>query len=730
MFKQHEGIYNPKQIKEILPLAVMGVRWINSNRKHGIPYLDCPVAFDIETTSTYIHDIKRAWMYCWQFGINGYVIIGRTWEEYDEMMAYIKSYLHLEKDTRRLLIFVHNLAYEMSFIQSRYKWHEIFSMDTHHPVKACTVDGFEYRCSYILSGYGLAKIGENLLKYKVEKMVGDLDYDLIRHSSTPLTEKELKYCENDVRVVMAYIAEKIEDDGNIAKILLTKTSYVRKYVRNNTLYKHKSYWGLMRRLTLQTEEYIRAKEAFSGGFTHANPHYVDEILEDVDSIDFTSSYPAVMMAFLYPMSKGWKVQIKSKEMFETYLKRYLSIFEVCFVGLRPKEGVPDNILSLSKCRYTDGTSYKAKDCILNNGRVVIADEPICTTVTNVDFQSLEKFYDWDKFYVKEMWLYKAGYLPKPFLECIIYFYLLKTQLKDVEGKEAEYQWAKGMLNALYGMCVTDICRDEIDFDGKYWETIHNTEKDIETKINDYNNSKSRFLNYLWGVFVTAYARRNLYTGILEFGDDYIYSDTDSIKAKNFSAHTQYVEDYNKWILSMMDKIDKIYGLGNEWISPKDVKGEEHPLGVWDWETKGRPYLQFKTLGAKRYLVKQEAKAKEIEKIEKGGGSLEIFKGRKVVNKMTVAGLPKKAISKLEKLYGDKLFYRFENELHVDAEDTDKNLLTYFDDAEFTETVTDYKGKKSKVHEISYVHMESTDFEFNRDKTFIDYLAGIRRERIN
>ena len=705
MFEQKKGIYKPSDIGEILPLAVMGVNWINSNRKHGVPYLNCPVAFDIETTSMYIKGEKRAWMYCWQFGINGYVIIGRTWEEFHEMMNFIKKYLGLDPNTKRLLIFVHNLAYEMAFIQSRFKWSEIFSLDTHHPVKACTMDGFEFRCSYVLSGYGLKKVGENLLKYKVEKAVGDLDYNLIRHNSTPLTDKELYYCEMDVRVVMAYIAEKIEEDGNIAKILLTKTGYVRKYVRTQTLYKHKSYWGLMRKLTMTPSEYVLAKEAFSGGFTHANPHYVDETILNVDSIDFTSSYPACMLAFKYPMGCGWKKIIHSKEEFELYNSTHLTVFEICFVGLRPKPGVPDNIISLSKCRDIEGNPYKSKDAIINNGRVVVAYNPIVTTITNVDFESIEKFYEWDSFKVSEMWIYRADYLPRCFVECIIYFYLLKTQLKDVEGKEAEYQWAKGMLNSLYGMCVTDICRNDIDFDGEEWNVIKLQETDIKQKIKDYNTSPSRFLNYMWGVFVTAYARRNLYSGILEFGDDYLYSDTDSIKAKNFKAHTDYVERYNEWIIGKLKEVDKHYNLGGDWISPKDKNGKEHPLGVWDWETENKPYTKFKSLGAKRYLVEQGGK-----------------------NKMTVAGLPKKSIGKLEERYKDKLFDKFSNGLEVSADDTGKNLLTYFDKSPFREKVTDYKGKKAYVSEISYVHMETTEFSFDRDKMYIEYLCGIKQER--
>ena len=83
----------------------------------------------------------------------------------------------------------------------------------------------------MLSGFSLAKIGENLQRYKVNKMVGDLDYNLKRHHKTPLTDKEWKYLINDVQVVVAYIQETSENDGGYHKIPLTKTGYVRNYCR-------------------------------------------------------------------------------------------------------------------------------------------------------------------------------------------------------------------------------------------------------------------------------------------------------------------------------------------------------------------------------------------------------------------------------------------------------------------------------------------------------------------
>ena len=107
-----------------------------------------------------------------------------------------------------------------------------------------------------------------------------------------------------------------------------------------------------------------------------------------------------------------------------------------------------------------------------------------------------------------------------------------------------------MLNSCYGMAVTDIVRPEIIYTDDWQDPLlPNLEKSIE----DYNKSRSRFLFYPWGVWVTAYARRNLFTGICEFGSDYIYSDTDSIKVINISAHMDYINSYNKSQFKVTDR---------------------------------------------------------------------------------------------------------------------------------------------------------------------------------
>lgn len=205
---------------------------ITDNKKTR--WYNVPASFDIETSSFYegekLPENKRAIMYIWQFGINDLVTYGRTWEEFKIFLDVLSYSLNLSADLR-LCVYVHNLPYEWQFIRKHFKWDKVFILDDRKPVKA-RFGGLEFRCSLKLSGgKSLEKVGKDLVNHKVEKKVGQLDYNLIRTPLTPLSELEMEYCEYDIRVVNAYIAEKIQQDGSIARIPLTNTGYVREYCR-------------------------------------------------------------------------------------------------------------------------------------------------------------------------------------------------------------------------------------------------------------------------------------------------------------------------------------------------------------------------------------------------------------------------------------------------------------------------------------------------------------------
>ena len=681
-----------------------------------IKYINLPCAFDIETTSITIFGHKYSGMYIWQFGINGVVCYGRTWEEFEEAMIKVCKHFNLSYE-KRVPVYVHNLQYEFQFIRQHFEWANIFAREERQPLRALTSVGIEYRCSLALSGCSLEQTCKGLNKYKIEKKTGDLDYDLIRTPLTPLTKKEIGYSVYDVYCVMNYIKEEMEKyDNNIVKLPMTKTGKVREYCRNVCFNKvnGKGYRQLMSSLTINNVfEYDMLKRAFQGGFTHAGFYNCYYTHLNVGSHDFTSSYPAVMVAEAYPMSKGEEYHIESVEDLKSQSKRYCLVFNVHFENLRPKFKY-EHYLSGSKCWTLNSDNHqvffseKHKGCKLDNGRVISAQE-CYTTITDVDWEIIERAYDFDTVHFGKGFRYRKGYLPTPFVQCILDFYEKKTTLKDVEGMEAEYALGKENVNSCYGMTVTDIINDVIEYQDDEWGT-HDGDK--EKQIEQYNKSKKRFLFYPWGVFVTAYARRNLWTGILECGKDYIYSDTDSLKILNPKNHEEYFKKYNEWIINKLTTACKYHNISVDKVRPLTVKGKEKPLGVWDDEAidtpEGHLYARrFKTLGAKRYLIEYWDSESKKWKL-----------------KCTIAGVNKKKTSEGFMKDYDNAFEKFTNLMTVPEDYSGRLISTYIDPDDMEDfDCVDYKGTPYHFKAHTGIHLGKSDYNLTMTEMYMAVLGA-------
>lgn len=669
-------------------------RLIRTNKK--VSYYNIASSFDIETTSVIYQGEKVAFMYIFMVQIEDYCLYGRTWEEFKTLINFIQEVFQTDSKTI-LPIYVHNLSYEFQFMMYELTWEKIFSVDERKPIKALTTKGIEFRDSYILSGMSLEKTAENLTSHKIEKLVGNLDYSLIRTKDTILTKKELDYCEFDVRIVVYYIREQIVEYSDITKIPMTNTGRVRKYVRDKCYFtsknhkkssrgKYNRYRQLMNDLQLDSITYRKLKQTFQGGFTHANHIYTGETLSNVSSIDFTSSYPSVMLAEKYPMSEPIKLPFQSIEEIENERHKFNYMFRLTLTRVLPT--MSENYISESKC-------LRLEKPVINNGRVSSCDL-LVIYVTEIDFDIIRQCYEWESMKVEDVTGFYKNYLPKPIIESILELYQDKTTLKGVAGKEVEYLKSKGMLNSIYGMSVTDIVQPETIFDGETWSQ---SEVDYDEQIEKYNTNKKRFLYYAWGIYVTAYARRNLWLGITNFGDDYIYSDTDSIKCLNYENHTDFINKYNEIITSKIETVLNYYKLDVSLMKPKTIKGVEKPIGVWDYEG---TYDYFKTLGAKRYLTCED-------------GELHL----------TVAGLSKKNGLEymLEQCKGNinKVFEMFNDELYIPSNRTGKNTHTYIDKT-YHILIEDFQGHKSEVLTKSGVHLSNADFTLSISKQYGEFLT--------
>lgn len=672
---------------------LLSSEWLVRDNKR-VEYYNVPAGFDIEVSSFYQGEKKpenrRGIMYIWQFGIFNLVTTGRTWKEFEVLISMVQKILSLDEN-RRLVVYVHNLPYEFQFIRKHFDWEEVFILTERKPVYA-TTGGIEFRCSLKLAGgKALVNVAKDLQKYKVEKAVGNLDYEQIRTPLTPLTEKELLYCENDIRVILCYIQEKIEQDGDITKIPLTNTGYVRNYCRKECYSRWKPYRKVMESLTLEADEYSQLKRAFQGGFTHANAHYVGKVLDKVGSHDFTSSYPAVMVLEKFPMAKAEYISngINESELMELLITR-CCLFDIEIWGLMPKL-FHEHPISRYKCPVCE-------NAIVDNGRIVMA-EHIITTITEQDFFVYTEFYTWDRIEIKNLRTYQKNYLPKNFVQSVLNLYEKKTVLKDVEGEEINYMISKNMINAAYGMMVTDPIRDELMYSN---DTFYTIPKNIAEGIDRYNTNIRRFLFYPWGVWVTAYARANLFSGIIEMGDDYVYSDTDSIKSIDTERHEDYFNSYNVQILQKIEIASQYHNLDKSLFAPYTKKGKQKIIGVWDDEG---VYDKFKTLGAKRYLTMKGVQSTEPKYM------------------ITLAGSNKKKT--MEYLVGTgNPFGNFTDGLSIPPENSGRLILSYIDN-ETVGTVVDMFGVPYEYHELSSIHMEKSEYNLSMSEEFVRYLEGLR-----
>lgn len=673
-------------------------------------YINLACSFDIEVSSFEVSGEKYANMYLFGLGVEGRCILGRTYEDLKNYIDALSSLYQLSLD-KRLVIYVHNLAYEFQFIRKHFKVHQVFSIDERKPIYVVLDNGIEFRCSYLLSGYKLEKVGEHLLKYKVNKLSGEIfDYEKLRTSKTPLNEYELEYILHDNYVVMAYIKELIERLGKITNIPLTKTAFVRKLLKNNCLYdgdtshrlrsyKFIEYRNIMNDLVIKSvPEYKQLKRAFQGGFTHASATKVGKILNDVASNDFTSSYPYVLCSEEFPMSEGSIVHPKNKNELNKYLSCYSCIFDITFYDLEDIFHY-EHYLSSSKC-YIEGDSY------CDNGRVVYASK-LSTTITNVDYEIIKRCYKWSRIDISSFRIYEKGYLPKPIIESILDLYEKKTKLKGVEGSEIEYMSSKENINSVYGCMVTDIARVDIKYNNDEWKPLSElTDRELKDKLEEYNKAKNRVLFYPWGVFCTAYARFNLWMGIFEYKSDYAYSDTDSIKGLNYNKHKEFHIRYNKMCIEKLERMCKYHKIDFNKCIPKTIKGIEKPLGVWDYEGM---YKRFKTLGAKRYMVESdEGISFTISGLNKNYG-VPYLCDNWMCNKFT----HKENFNP---------FDSFTNGMYIPPDRTGKLTHTYID-TPFKIKIKDYLGIDAEVSELSYIHLSKTDFTLSMTREFLDYIQS-------
>ena len=684
------------------------------------------VGFDTESTTIFEDEtkkkVKHCFCYTFQVAIANYYAIYRTKEQFINFLSILKDVIDYkninEPAPAKCYIWVANLAHEMSFIKywitDNFEVSKMFAK-SQRDCLLMEFNNIQFRECIGLFGHSLADIAKNWTE--TQKLKGDLDYNLIRTSFTPLTETEKQYCINDVMILTEMhtaILKAYKQQNGALRIPYTASGFVRMKLKENIrndqelteelerinenrkkpiksnidLLKYKN-----RKAFASPAQWIMCRDfAYTGGLCGSNIEKVGRTLKNVKCADLTSDYPAQMLHCNFPY--GWLKNV-SRETFSIAIKQKKPFFILCRACLKSFT----NHATFSQHKMLNFKSKQWQDVfgeptnlIVYNGKIHKVENAIII-MNDVDLSAYKMIYDM-KIDIIDMWQFD-GYkkLPNWITSAVIDSYEKKAVLKhDGQKDTIEYKDSKRDVNSYYGVFAqrdTDLL--DIMIDGLFTNSKERTPK---------QQLCQHWLYPYIAFWVTSYARRILMYFISKYPDSIIQYDTDSL---------YYTE--NKELETALLK----YNEKQKKINERIFKDNPHKellldLGMWDFE---ETYDQFLGMGAKKY-VKQTG-----NKIE-----------------TVIAGLPKKAIPKeieaknikkpLEH-YNVVRKYILNNDPKIIIENMfiDKFASDYNDDkTENFEQITDYQGITANQLCGCYHALKPIDFTLSMGVTYLKHILHI------
>ncbi len=535
-----------------------------------------PLCLDIETSNNHAADPKDliTWITSIQVLFNGKYYLFRTPEDFIEyLLALIKRYglRGRTKENRgiKIICFIHNSSYDLSYLIPYFiKYLPNDGLDKSlienvNKFLTYVQGGLEFRCTYRLTNMSLNK-WSNIMNTEHKKQIGLYDYNKIIYPDDKLTEDELSYDKYDVLSLYDCINKQNEyHKDNLATMPLTMTGYVRRLLRQSC---RKDYFRTkyFTKSKLSTDLYKACIMAYSGGFTHNNRFYKDMVIQKGQTVnycgksikvnnighrDFKSHYPSQMLCYRFPVG--------SPKLFYDATKYNNDITIDDILDLSPKYSTMtliqfynveliDYKISMPFMQFSKCNSANFRYKLLDNGRIIKATGSWLMALDNLTLSIIRDQYNMEYSVIKS-WKIKNGYLPTQITDIVNQFFKGKSdnknivnELTDKYGKLHEetiqanfdLMQSKILLNSIYGCTATNPIRTNYDINDLmefYLDKSIGSDDDIADSLDKFYSSRSSFLPFQYGVWITAAARFELYEYIKVIGyENILYCDTDSI----------------------------------------------------------------------------------------------------------------------------------------------------------------------------------------------------------
>lgn len=641
-----------------------------SPKSRATKYINCGAGFDCETSRcAYLNKPKTndktalqtyreslySYVYIWQFAVGKTIYLCREYKLISSFLHKLDAMCDCKGDKPVLIIWIANINYEFTYFQHEFMSdiHDVFAKGEHEVVSFDYGNHLHFTECLGVFGYSLENIAE--LHCTTKKLKGDLDYNLVRHSLSPLTENELAYCINDVAILSeltAYAHNEYTLQGK--KIPLTATGIVRNEIKR--AYQAKGFSKLkqletdnLKLIGTQAQYNEFRRYLYSGGLTHSNFKYVGHILNDITCFDLTSAYPWALNSKFYASGELKHCDNFPRETFIKFLKGNRTkckhiIAKLTIFGIQSKS--THSIISKHKV-------LNAVNIVEDNGRIFKADS-VTLWVNEIDFSNICSIYKAKSFRLDDLYYFtESKRVDKEMLSTMNAWYIrkaiLKEQMKTMDKHSAEYKACKKdydelkkKINSVYGMTVTELY--ELNFELVATGEIKATKQSWE----DYN--KTIFNPYV-GYWCTSYVRQRLVQVISAFPDYVVQYDTDSVYCLPSDALNAFIKDIN---IEIENEIK---------ASPCCRDTHTHDLGQWDFDGFYKEYIP---MGSKRYAG------------YKPDGTV----------KITFAGAPIKQLTEMVEKSGT-----LKTLLHISITDdisTKKGAWSVYN-IEHTNTYTDYTG---------------------------------------
>ena len=315
----------------------------------------------------------------------------------------------------------------------------------------------------------------------------EIDYNEEREETHILTQQEIDYVLNDVKIVA--MALEIQISQNLTKIT-NGSDALSDFKRTISKKQFEINFPI---LDLEVDADIR--QAYRGGFTYVNPHFQNIDIKDGIVFDVNSLYPSVM--YDKPLPYGMPLYFVGKyehdDMYPLYIQNLTCEFKV-------KKG------------YIPTIQLKNNLSFLPNQYIEESKEPVNLVLTSVDLELFLEHYEvWNIEYINGWKFKQCQGIFKPYID--------KWGKVKKENKGAIRQLAKLMLNSLCGKFGTNP-----DVTGKIPYLDENNV--VKWKLDEKTYRDPIYIPI--GVFITAWARHKTITTAQLCYDRFIYADTDSL----------------------------------------------------------------------------------------------------------------------------------------------------------------------------------------------------------